>query len=111
MSKTNKSILVIDTPTCCEECKLNHSFKSDEIKWCGYTHFGRSIFEKNKRPDWCPLSPLPEKKDLKQYVEKEKQNIENGDCCLDNVLAYQYSQGYNSCLDDILKGNKNEKTN
>ena len=115
MSKMNKSILVIDTPDACCECPLQ--YKAELISLGNFTykqHYGCRCIPENiedycipdvfSKPDWCPLSHLPEKKDLKQYVEKEKQNIENGDCSLDNVLAYHYAQGYNSCLDDILEG-------
>lgn len=85
----SKSILVIDTPESCEEC----------ILYSGYSCYAytKPIPCKKPRPDWCPLSPLPERKNLRQYVD-------NTACDIGSMMAYQYTQGYNSCIDEILKG-------
>ena len=49
------------------------------------------------KPTWCPLLPLPEKK----YITPECLNMAS-------LLNKHYNQGYNYCLDDIQKGNKND---
>lgn len=107
MSKT-KSVLIIDTPSRCGECILCHgrmNFKKEYI-----IHFCSKVFDTGKgdvvlkhvdpekpRPDWCPLSSLPERINLCQYVE-------NGAVGLDGILAYQFAQGWNDFREEILKG-------
>lgn len=106
MSETNKSVLVIDTPNTCRECILydgimNHRKELKHIcqKWFP-TEKGDVIQyyvdPDSTKPDWCPLSPLPEKRDLTQYVQR-------GDAIQDI-----YDSGWNGCLDAILKGERKE---
>ena len=104
MNKTNKSALVIDTPMSCSKCKLRFdNYGLCEI--CAATNDRVDYFYgTNTKPTWCPLSPIPKKIDLQQYVEIEFNNLDNGDYSLDNVLQYHYVRGYNSCLHDILRG-------
>ena len=62
-----KAILLIDMPSCCKECSL---MWADE-----YSYFCPVRCEENKsdiydyiltntKPKWCPLKPVPEKRDL-----------------------------------------------
>ncbi len=93
MSETNKSVLVIDTPNNCREC---HFGKHDyPYPYCRITI--NCMDSLNGKPEWCPLSPIPEKVKLKQYTDNTALDMES-------VLAYQYVQGYNACIQDILKG-------
>ena len=89
----SKSMLVIDTPTSCRRCKLRY----DSYGQCEVCIVADEIvdqfYETNTKPEWCPLPSVPERKDLKQYVMRN-----NG---LEDVLHYNYDQGYNSCLDEI----------
>ena len=103
-----KSILVIDTPESCRTCKFRYDnygccemciLKDDEVDY---------FYTSKTKPDWCPLSPLPEKINLKQYVDSIINDIETDNYSLDNVLQHHYAQGYNSCLDDILGGKDGE---
>lgn len=104
----SKSVLVIDTPYCCSECPL--LYKSEDIPlgnfmyqmtWqCGIKpvdvedgYITKPIYNK---PTWCPLLPLPERKNLDDIV---KEGL---------ALQYEYAQGYNDCLQDIQKGEQNE---
>jgi len=86
----SKSVLVIDTPSSCGECIL-------------YTGYSCHVYTRpihcpcNTKPDWCPLSSLPERMNLRQYVE-------NGALDMDGILNYQYAQGWNDCIEEILKG-------
>ena len=73
----NKSVLVIDTPTNCNEC---------EVKCDGYT--AKQYAEKAiTKPSWCPLRPLPEKGTM------------------DNVEPCAYNEGFidgrNHCIELI----------
>lgn len=88
----SKSMIIIDTPSCCEECALNNSFNSEPIKWCGYTHSGRPTYLKNQKPDWCPLQPAPEKKAAMMYLDDE---------------SYYFRRGWNACVES-LEPNKNK---
>ena len=80
----SKSILVIDTPKNCAECKLMY-----------LQGIGESIcnaVDWKRRPLWCPLKPLPDKKPVSYHddiygdVEKNYTNI-----------------GWNLCLEELEK--------
>ena len=46
------------------------------------------------RQDWCPLKPMPEKKEwwFRTYVEPVKESYRRGE-----------ADGWNACIDEILK--------
>ena len=80
----NKSILVIDTPSCCNECKfLNDNYDYPECIITGESR-GYNFKTRENKMDKCPLKPLPKKIDF------------NG----------AFEAGYNYCINDILGGNK-----
>ena len=88
----SKSVLVIDTPESCCSCHL-----------CGFTlnsHYCRGklkdIKDTNTKPDWCPLRPLPEKK---EYINSNS-NIE----ATKNIAA----AGWNDCIDEITGGSSDD---
>ena len=85
----NKAILVIDMPSCCNECSLmvkdEYSYfcpiKCDENKTDLYDNY--IMF--HRKPDWCPLKPLPDKRNeimAEDYI---------------NDVAY----GWNCCINEI----------
>ncbi len=81
----NKSLLVIDTPKSCENCyMLSHNYCNFQ---CLIT--GELIEKSTNKPDWCPLKPLPEKK---EYIVP-----------IDNVEAQKdiIAVGWNACIDEI----------
>lgn len=91
----SKSILVLDTTESCEKCQLC-SLGNYGTKRC--TASDRSIFLKDKehKPDWCPLIEAP----------KKKTNIcscRNGVLGLNQLSERRFADGYNSCIDEILK--------
>lgn len=93
-----KSILVIDTPHDCSECDL--MFQDDWSYWCPHRNAQADVYENvvnYSKPTWCPLSPLPLKKDLTHYIQR-------GDTqSMTHLVQYIHDQGYNDCLDEILK--------
>lgn len=77
----NKAILIIDMPSCCDECPLFHGFYTDMT--CGANNYGINYpYPKDFRQDWCPLKPIADR------VE---------------VFMDDWAEGCNICLEDILK--------
>lgn len=100
----SKSVIVIDAPESCRECKFRYDnygcceiciLQDDEVDY---------FYTSKTKPDWCPLSPLPEKTDLQPYIDAIAKDIENDDYSLNHVSLYHYARGYNNCLNDILGG-------
>lgn len=79
----SKSVLVIDTPKKCDSCMYVGTFHA----FCRINC--RDIKDLSVRPDWCPLKPLPEKK---EYIVP-----------IDNVEAQKdiIAVGWNACIDEI----------
>lgn len=102
----SKSLLIIDTPQSCHDCHFCHP----DMYWGTRCHADRyntinTTNDKNHtKPDWCPLTPLPEYKDLTQYHFTGKGNTQG----MTNLLLYSHDQGYNDCLYDIQKGEINK---
>ena len=86
-----KAIYVMDTPKACDECPLSLETETINTIICrGCEKY--SINPKcTERPDWCPLKELPEKWDFQNY----------------STATYcNWMKGFNSCLDKILNGGK-----
>lgn len=97
----SKSVLVIDTPENCYDCPFGTAYCS-ELEYEGLCELADCLdydvilmteehydCESKSRPDWCPLKPLPERKN---FV-----NSTNGIEANANV----YSAGWNGCIDAI----------
>lgn len=101
----SKSVLVIDTPENCYACPFGTAYCS-RIEYVAYCELADCLnydaflmteehydCESKSRPDWCPLKPLPEKKEyivLINNVESQK-----------DIIAV----GWNNCIDEITGGN------
>ena len=99
MGKTNKSVLVIDTPECCNECKLcyHEYYITHTETYC--TVHKSDVFiavDKHIKPEWCPLSPLPEEIKLKQDEDTVYDTY--------SLLMRHYAKGWNEFREEILKG-------
>lgn len=87
-----KSIYVMDTPKACDECPLSLEIEKEVgtiiCRGCEKYSVNSNSTEK---PDWCPLKEVPEKDQshLGWYP-----------------LSYVYgrAEGWNACIDEILKG-------
>ena len=79
-----KAVLVIDMPQSCEDCPCYHE---------GYGHCNnvkfRFIQDSDKVAPWCPLKPMPEKKD-----------IDDPSLTFDTVDKYI---GFNECIEELEK--------
>ena len=88
----SKSILVIDMPTECRECPCISGY--DFGTYCEAADKEIEYdYEKLEftKPIWCPLLPLPERKDISHLTG----------ATLDQVIERQYKQGFNDCLYEI----------
>ena len=86
----SKAVLVMDMPEqVCQKCTLCYETEDDEYLCCAV---GKLVPD-GEKPDWCPLRELPEKKDTIIY--------ENDDWGTVNLKTKD--EGWNACLDEILK--------
>lgn len=83
-----KSILVIDTPESCTQCEI---FNFSELTCLGCKVNFKDI---GKVQSWCPLKPIPEKKELQK-----------GQLMFKQAIIYAIYKGYNRCIDEILGEN------
>lgn len=92
----NKAVLIIDMPESCKYCDLKYTDEYSD--YCPYKKTDVFTYvHTNTKPNWCPLHPLSEPINLKQYADNTALNI-------DSILAYQYAQGYNNFRNEILEG-------
>ena len=97
----SKSVLVIDTPRTCMRCPFgliigDYFFCIITIDKDGAARQIRDDLYGVKKQDWCPLKPLPEKK---EYIVP-----------IDNVESQKdiIAVGWNACIDEITGGNSND---
>lgn len=98
----SKSILVIDTPECCCQCR----FSGADGDYCclkeNMVSDSNAISEEeylNKRPDWCPIQELPRRKMLLGL---------DGASNAMEIRERGRQEGFNACIDEILKGGEAE---
>ena len=104
----SKSVLVIDTPENCYDCPFGTAY-CGEIEYEGLCELADCLdhdvilmteehydCESKSRPDWCPLKPMPEKK---EYIVP-----------IDNVESQKdiIAVGWNTCIDKIKGGNADD---
>lgn len=100
----SKAILVIDMPSCCNECPICASYAESAFSireyWC--TASDNTDVDPYDKPKWCPLKPVPEKIDVPDFDDTVKAESENAF----EVGMYMYDRGhyrgYNLCIDKIL---------
>ena len=89
----SKAILVIDMPKCCDECNLH--YERDCADYCSIGNEYIDINVSKRKPDWCPLKEVPEKKEREIVQETYNGGYSHG-------IVY----GWNACIDKILKGSE-----
>ena len=80
-----KAMLIMDMPSCCDECQLKVLPNPWSFMICGKTK--KHIERGNQRPTWCPLREVP-----KKIVSR------------DSDITRLEKLGYNACIDEILGG-------
>lgn len=88
-----KGIIVVDIPETCGKCI---AFK----EWSGVclaSDHEYDMMDEGKKPEWCPIKPVPDK------VSEIDELI-----FVPSRYAEGYMDGWNDCIDKILKGKENE---
>ena len=80
----SKSVLVIDTPKYCALCVLRSGILHP---FCRVNR--RDITDLSIRPEWCPLKPLPKKKEEEYWRSKP---------------SLVWIRGWNTCISKITGG-------
>lgn len=91
----SKSVLVMDTPERgCISCSIGQNDSNCRITriYCPIAEETAFDEEAETIPDWCPLKPLPDKK---EYIVP-----------IDNVESQKdiIAVGWNACIDEITGG-------
>lgn len=91
----SKSVLVMETPEKgCVSCPIGQNDSNCRITriYCPIAEETAFNEEAETAPDWCPLKPLPEKK---EYIVP-----------IDNVESQKdiIAVGWNACIDEITGG-------
>ena len=89
-----KAVLLMDVPETCLDCNLCVLDTDGSIS-CYYNkrEICSNVGENNSRPDWCPLRPLPDRKEITETYKWE-----------DRLPSFKC--GWNWCLDEITGRNK-----
>lgn len=98
----DKVILVIDMPSCCDECRfLDDNYDYPNCIVTGETR-GYTFRTREQKMDKCPLKPVPRKIDVPAWDDNIKAKNKNAE----EVGMYMYDRGhyrgYNICIDKIL---------
>ena len=87
----SKCVLVMDMPSSCMGCNFLHCEIEENKEYCEAREIRKQVdLAKKEKPDWCPLRELPEK-NTKKYSDGYK-------------YGKGYQNGYNACIDELLKG-------
>ena len=68
-----KAILMMEMPENCLECPMEMDVEDTSgNKWQGNIcrGCGKRNAYKNNKPDWCPLVPMPERKETAENIEE-----------------------------------------
>lgn len=88
----SKAVLVLDMPESCDMCDFVDNnqppiYGVDKM-YCGFPGIGDDVSDCIAcRPDFCPMRPMPEKKQ--------------------NACTHGFAGGWNACI-DAIGGNDNE---
>ena len=94
----SKSVLVMDTPESCADCKIGRDMSGymEVCIICPITNKVALNEEAEAVPDWCPLKLLPEKMKVT--------GLYNGEYFKTGGKPPSYKIGWNACVDEITGG-------
>ena len=89
-----KAVLLMDVQEKCLDCNLCVLDMDGSIS-CYYNkrEICSNVGENNSRPNWCPLRPLPDRKEITETYKWE-----------DRLPSFKC--GWNWCLDEITGGKR-----
>lgn len=103
----SKAILITDMPESCDMCDFTDMVNAK--MYCGVPGCGELAEDYIIcRPDWCPLVPMPEKRDYNSAMEEAIKEE-----CFDTEDSQDYTflagkvSGWNACI-DAIEGRKND---
>ncbi|MBO5373715.1 MAG: hypothetical protein J6A75_13500 [Lachnospiraceae bacterium] len=101
MKNTEKAMLVVDMPIDCMHCYLSIPAKEKHtgqfcLKCVKEPTLMITKEEAEVKPYWCPLKPVP---------------IPQVHYCTDNEFQRGAKTGYNACITEILKEEKEKSAN
>lgn len=88
-----KGIIVVDMPESCNQCQFYYPARNMHTgKYMGGCKLVACmvIRDKNGKPDWCPINPIPER----QVLTKDVSNTTK-------IGEELVRVGFNACLDEI----------
>ena len=95
----SKGIMIVDIPECCDLCRFSSQaydlepFEDGE-GYCSIKMKSLDQIQEGEKPDWCPIRPMPEKKEVcGRYPQP------------DGVVP-SFKMGWNACITEILKGGR-----
>jgi len=78
-----KAALIINMPNDCSECEYLCRLQSGRC--CILCNVAPKI--SNHRPSWCPLRPIPEKREQHPFPKGYDEGWDNGwNACIDKIL-------------------------
>ncbi len=83
-----KAILIINMPTACAACTVCQGVAHDGYVCSVLDSDGNERSYEDGRyskPDWCPLVPMPEKKEEYLSINNEKGYCEGWNACIDTI--------------------------
>ena len=106
---SGKSLFMMDTPENCVDCQFCYEHDEGIEAWCiiardPYNEDSYREMEEDYcqcKPYWCPLKPIPEKKEEMGMPRTPSMN---------DIKRIGFQKGWNACIDEIL-GESNGKTN
>lgn len=86
----SKEVLVMDMPESCMGCNFMYCDEENNTESCQAREKARIVdLEKEDKPDWCPMHPMPEKKE--KVVKGHRMGI----------VSCAFADGWNDCIDVI----------
>lgn len=89
----SKAVLVLDMPESCGDCKLRRKGYCEPYSWNNALCGVYNNMKNNNKPDWCPLIPIPDKKQLIG-------DVHNVQSMAEEIAA----ASWNACIDAIGGG-------
>lgn len=104
-----KGLIIVDIPKNCRKCDISEKICIGEERRIDCPYLDYLVSESKERDVNCPIKPLPEKKStsiaLPSFEGKKVEDVIN--ILFTTSQANWQSDGWNACIDEILKGASN----